>query len=240
MATVEEVLSDLRSLYPKQLVLYAADLAQVLGKTEKALAHLIADKQLPFQLKKLGGKVCVDVYQLAQWLATTDEDLEKGNPANEKERSASTGNSQPRGRPSSIAARIMAFRVRAGAHITEVARSLSDPAERVFLRSVAGRLLDDVAEEARIRVTVVETDEVMTPRLSSKSFFDYEDALGFVRSFELSRESRDAAYNGRIVVRFGCNVIYEAYRVAGASWIVLDDFLTPKAPPCMQNTRSRG
>ncbi|MDD3676083.1 hypothetical protein [Thauera propionica] len=226
MATVEEVRSDLERLYPGQLVLYAIDLAKVLGKTDKALAHLIADKQLPFELKKLGGKVCVDVYQVARWLATTDEDSSQISRTAGKDRAAGTGSSRPRGRPSSIAARIMALRVGAGTHISAIAQSLSDPADREFLRCVAGRLIDDAAEEAPIRATVVETDDSFSPLASCKLFFEYRDALAFVES---AMKDRPGKYNGRIVVRLGRSVIYEAFCVDGAPWVVLDDFLTSRA-----------
>ncbi len=51
---------------------YAQDLARVLGRIEKALAHLIARAQLPFGMKTVGGRKCLDFFQVAEWRASTD------------------------------------------------------------------------------------------------------------------------------------------------------------------------
>ncbi len=68
----DEVLQRLQTQFPGQRVLYAKDLARVLGRTEKGPAHLIAREQLPFGMKTVGGRMCVDIFQVAEWLASTD------------------------------------------------------------------------------------------------------------------------------------------------------------------------
>ncbi len=70
------VLNHLQSQFSGQLVLYVDDMAKVLGKSEKAIANLIARKSLPFKIKNVGGHRCVDIYQVAQWLAS-DGDVAK-------------------------------------------------------------------------------------------------------------------------------------------------------------------
>jgi len=67
------VLNHLQSQFSGQLVLYPKDIAKVLGKSEKAIAHLIARSQLPFKVKMLGGHRCVGIYEVAQWLASDQE-----------------------------------------------------------------------------------------------------------------------------------------------------------------------
>jgi hypothetical protein len=51
-------------------VLYVADIAKILGKSDKAISNLMARKSLPFQVKTVGRARCVDVYQVAQWLSS--------------------------------------------------------------------------------------------------------------------------------------------------------------------------
>jgi hypothetical protein len=67
--TVEQVLNDLRVRYGARLVLYSEDLALLLGESEEALASLFNCQSLPFSIKMMGKRLCVDIYQIAQWLA---------------------------------------------------------------------------------------------------------------------------------------------------------------------------
>ena len=73
MPTVEQVLRYLNLLFPGQLVLYPPQVAQVLGKSEKALQHLIDRATLPFEGKKIGSRWCVDVFRVAEWMASDSE-----------------------------------------------------------------------------------------------------------------------------------------------------------------------
>jgi hypothetical protein len=73
----QQILAHLQSQFPGQLVLYVDDLALILGKSNAAIRHLIERKRLPFQVKSIGGHFCVDVFQVAQWLASTPEAAEE-------------------------------------------------------------------------------------------------------------------------------------------------------------------
>ena len=64
------VLEHLRAQFKDQLVLYADDLAKILDKSEKAVQQLISRGSLPFQVKTIGGRKCVDIFQVAKWLAS--------------------------------------------------------------------------------------------------------------------------------------------------------------------------
>ena len=68
------VLNHLQNQYSGQLVLYVDDIAKVLGKSDKAISNLIGRDSLPFKVKTVGGLRCVDIFQVAQWLAS-DQDI---------------------------------------------------------------------------------------------------------------------------------------------------------------------
>ena len=48
--TPTQVLAHLQGMFPDRLVLYAEDLAQVLGKSRKAVTHLLSQYHLPFKV----------------------------------------------------------------------------------------------------------------------------------------------------------------------------------------------
>jgi|GEM_PF-2328180 len=68
--TPTQVLAYLQGMFPDRLVLYAEDLAQVLGKSRKAVTHLLSQDDLPFKVKRLGSERCIDIFQVAEWLAS--------------------------------------------------------------------------------------------------------------------------------------------------------------------------
>lgn len=68
-----DVLEYLKSQFSGKLVLYVDDLAKILGKSDKAVANLIARNALPFRIKMVGGLRCVDIFQVAQWLSSNAE-----------------------------------------------------------------------------------------------------------------------------------------------------------------------
>ena len=67
------ILADLREQFGRQNVLYADDLAELLGKSKQALANLIHRGGLPLTIKKVGGRLCVSIYDVAEWLANGGE-----------------------------------------------------------------------------------------------------------------------------------------------------------------------
>ncbi len=65
----EIALTHLKDQFPGRAVLYVNDLAQVLGKSESALSHLLTRRELPFRVRKVGRERSVDIFQVAQWLS---------------------------------------------------------------------------------------------------------------------------------------------------------------------------
>ena len=133
------VLEHLRAQFKDQLVLYADDLAKILDKSEKAVQQLISRGSLPFQVKTIGGRKCVDIFQVAKWLAseldTADELAPSAQDSRSKELNTSRSSRQP-GR-SSIGVRLMERRHAEAARMLSLADALQDMDERAFLRSVA-------------------------------------------------------------------------------------------------------
>lgn len=66
----ETVLKDLRGQFGKKSVLYADEIAELLGKSEQALANIKHRGGLPFPVKKIGGRLAVSLYDVADWLAS--------------------------------------------------------------------------------------------------------------------------------------------------------------------------
>lgn len=73
----DQVLTNLQNMYPGQVVLYVSDMARALGKSEKALSHLISRNSLPFPVKRVGRHRCVDIFHFAQWVASSEEVAEE-------------------------------------------------------------------------------------------------------------------------------------------------------------------
>ena len=66
------VLAHLQHQFSGQMVLDVDDLAKVLGRSDRAISNLIARDALPFKVKTVGAKRCVDIFQVAQWLSSDE------------------------------------------------------------------------------------------------------------------------------------------------------------------------
>lgn len=64
-----EILGDLREQFGPVSVLYADQLAQVLGKSTDAVYALHKRKGLPFRVLSVGGRPAVSILAVADWLA---------------------------------------------------------------------------------------------------------------------------------------------------------------------------
>lgn len=151
------VLNHLQTQFSGQLVLYANDIAKVLGKSEKAIAHLIARDQLPFKVKMLGGLRCVDIFQVAQWLASEQEVAQEvvASPAKvvkslaavKRPKVQKTPKVVPNGsvagaqaKPGSMAASILAMRHDAPQAMARFASRLRNVDEMAFMNEVLEQL----------------------------------------------------------------------------------------------------
>ncbi len=99
---VDDHLKLLQSQYPGRLVLYADDIATILGKTKRSIDGLIARGGLPFRIKKLNGRWCTGILDVANWLSSDNQTLPAPTVASARKGKASptTSSSNPRGRVS--------------------------------------------------------------------------------------------------------------------------------------------
>lgn len=80
-----EIVRDLREQFGLVSVLYAEQLAQVLGKSTDAVYALHKRKGLPFRVLLVGGRPAVSLLGVAEWLA------EGGDTDEEEPRETSSG-----------------------------------------------------------------------------------------------------------------------------------------------------
>ena len=125
-----EILAFIQSLYPGQVVLYSDQLARLIGKTEKALSELINRGTLPFKPKLLGGRRCVDIFTVAEWL-NTDALLDGAIP--EAPLLKPTKKPTEAKLRKSLASDLMKMRYEAANAMSRFAPNLADEVERGFL-----------------------------------------------------------------------------------------------------------
>lgn len=204
------VLTQLQAQFPDRLVLYAPDLAKVLGKSEKALGHLIARGQLPFAVKKLGGKHCVSIFHVAEWLASTD-DPEPVTVANPQERAPRRRSSGVR---SGIGAKLMEMRLEAARMLLAGDEFSAELAEALSRGTVAGALVVSLKYWRKLGERLVSAEVRM-------SLDDSSDARASIAWLE--EQSADCTYS-RIRAREGRLELYLA-QSAGEGWRVIIDKL---------------
>lgn len=116
MPTIEQVLSFIQTLFPGQLVLYPPQLAQLMGRSEKALKHLIERESLPFEVKKIGNRWCVDVFRVAEWLSRDEsKTTEARQVSSEKPTRPTRSRASSSAKRTSLGGKLMEMRTRAAA-----------------------------------------------------------------------------------------------------------------------------
>jgi len=140
----QQVLQHLQSLYPGQLVLYSSQVAAVLGKSEKALSHLITRGRLPFNPKVVGSRKCVDIFQLAEWLATPPPDRKNEvgrTPPNSDKRYTPSRKQQTKSKREGLGARLMELRHETATTLRQLEATSTSGLTRDFVRDLADELL---------------------------------------------------------------------------------------------------
>src|SRR5574343_1039214 len=116
MPTIEQVLSFIQTLFPGQLVLYPPQLAQLMGRSEKALKHLIERESLPFEVKKIGNRWCVYVFRVAEWLSRDEsKTTEARQVSSEKPTRPTRSRASSSAKRTSLGGKLMEMRTRAAA-----------------------------------------------------------------------------------------------------------------------------
>ncbi|NMF98960.1 hypothetical protein GPA27_16395 [Aromatoleum toluolicum] len=228
----DQVLQHLQAQYPGQFVLYAPDLAKILGKSEKALAHLITRGQLPFHVKSLGGRKCVDIYQVAQWLAAdagaedTPEPNKPGSTPRKPRPKSASGAGQPgkKAGKSTIGARLMEMRYSAAMAVSRWAGAGPGDDEVRFCHELADALLNlpgRTAATLSANCTRWRPHGHLSMREELKTSLDGADG---VRQFiQLCKEEARGCTAATLAVRRGRNLMYRAHYLPDTGWTVLVD-----------------
>ena len=77
---LEDYLKELRTQFPGQSVLFTSDIVKILGKTKRSIEGLIARGALPFRIQKLGGRWCVALLDVANWLHKGEQITKEPTP----------------------------------------------------------------------------------------------------------------------------------------------------------------
>ncbi|NWG38716.1 MAG: helix-turn-helix domain-containing protein [Hydrogenophilaceae bacterium] len=95
---IKDIVADLRETFGKgRMVLFPEEVAQVIGLSPKAINNLRHRKKFPFTPKRIGNKIGVSIYELAEWIASGSPELEHAEPDN----AATTGTTRKRKAPAS-------------------------------------------------------------------------------------------------------------------------------------------
>ena len=79
-----QIAKDLKEQFGGRSVLYPADVAVVLGKTESAVASMKWRGGFPVPVILVGGRHAVSVYAMARWLARGEDESEEDSSGEEK------------------------------------------------------------------------------------------------------------------------------------------------------------
>lgn len=110
------ILADIRSIYGKVGVLTMAQLAEYLGRTPDALRKMRERGSFPLPIKEVGGKLCVSIYAVAEWLASDSPRSDEAHSAAQHETAKPTSLT-PRRKAQSIGKLIaMMMRQKQGLH----------------------------------------------------------------------------------------------------------------------------
>ena len=222
-----EILAFIQSLYPGQVVLYSDQLARLIGKTEKALSELINRGTLPFKPKLLGGRRCVDIFTVAEWLHT--DGLREGAipeapslKSTEKTTGAKPRKSIPSdGSRKSLAGDLMRMRYEAANAISRFAPNAADEIERGFLLELVEELTQGCfsTDESLGSAWLVKLSTATGCSGEVTRTGSLDDALALVERFKVEVVADGAS----VALLHGGQCVYLACRIDENGWTTLID-----------------
>lgn len=220
----ELALAQLKEQFPGRLVLYPRDLAQILGKSELSVSHLLDRGHLPFQVKRVGRERCVDFFQIAQWLTAGAFEENPPKKPTGQERAPVVGNKRSGRKAAALTpmmAELLQMRHDAPRALARLAAKLGDEDERCFMVEVAQELIfSREALVAQFVLTLKRQDLVPGgfTRAEERFFFDeYSDAEAYVRYLQGNVQPEASA---RIQVKRGWKVLKLLVHIDG-EWVNL-------------------
>lgn len=93
---IKDIVADLRETFGKgRMVIFPEEVAQVIGISPRAINNLRHRKKFPFTPKRIGNRIGVSIYELAEWIVSGSPELEHADtdnaatPATTRKRTAS-------------------------------------------------------------------------------------------------------------------------------------------------------
>lgn len=211
------VLEHLQGMFPGRLVLYAPDLAKVLGLSERSLAHLIERGRFPFPVKTMGRRRCVDIFQVAEWLAANGDmpdqrASEVSKPKSARTKKSDNGSTRSAGGQSSIAKRLIEMRHRMSAGIAQMASACLGSIDRMFWFEVAEFLtMQQKFSGATVKLRwTTQSSEFPSAGEQTIYFDSASEAIAFARKAQDDISSKSEA---SIFIRVDNRKIYQALKI---------------------------
>jgi hypothetical protein len=211
------VLEHLQGMFPGRLVLYAPDLAKVLGLSERSLAHLIERGRFPFPVKTMGRRRCVDIFQVAEWLAANGDmpdqrASEVSKPKSARTKKSDNGSTRSAGGQSSIAKRLIEMRHRMSAGIAQMASACYGSIDRMFWFEVAEFLaMQQQLSGATVNLRwTTQSSEFPSAGEQTIYFDSASEAIAFARK---AQDDISSKFEASISIRVDNRKIYQALKI---------------------------
>lgn len=230
LVSKELALQHLQQMFPGRLVLYAPDVAKILGISQRALAHLIERDRFPFSVKMVGNKRCVDIFQVAAWLASGNgmpdqQGGESVKSARNNGRKTPADKSRPKiSAQGSMVQTLIGLRRGAAARVTQLAVSINNDIETPFWTDVAEclALFELFIEQSfSVKVKIGNRDGLVSED-RVVNFPNLDEALSFARKTMGSLASHPVA---SITVRSSGKKVFKAMKMD--HWVTVLDKTLP-------------
>lgn len=195
MPTIQQVLSFIQTLFPGQLLLNSSQLAQLLGRSEKSLQHLIDRGSLPFDLKKIGGRWSADIFRVAEWLVREEPLVSQTSHAEAEKPTKPTRPTRVRVTPGlserkSLGGKLLQMRHGAAAAMRCSLGTLTDPSQSEFIEQFVSALLqpsmdDEITVDARL--SLEGAGGVSSEEALHQVFFRLGDAAEAVADLQMKK-----------------------------------------------------
>ncbi len=225
---LDDYLKDLRTQFPGQSVLFTSDIVKVLGKTKRSIEGLIARGALPFEIQKLGGRWCVTLRAVAEWLCAGESVTKIPSPVKATASSAprkQLPSTRPSGRLSLRDELARLKRARTFQAICNRLSLLSNSDEQEFV----AEMLSDVFPSKILKPSFFDESEHWY-RVEEADFVERRLVVKRVIHFLGIPDSPDTAEflstNAAALITFslGSKVIAHAYRLAQGKWMFSNNF----------------
>lgn len=240
--SVELVLEDLKKQFGDRRVLYAIDVATILGSSHDRVRRLFNAGSLPLKLIDVGGQRGVSLYAMAQWLSEGEPQGPESPPIDDhggNKRSTAIPASQDRSSPGqlnaevrdakanqgrSLVAKIMSMRHDAASFVVSEVSSCSTltDSERDFWWSVVKNMDVDRGVVPGLTLKVVRSVTQFEQSTTLRVF--HRDELERVRKDVIGLLSDQAPLAVRITLRdaYGVGILLKVMRIGQNRIFVTD------------------